>query len=118
MLDMCLLAGIFVFLVALALVIDYHLALWYLGAFFVIYILTQQPAYQGLGTSSKLTPLQLEALLTEGNISRFWLTRLAIMPAMDIPIPLPASPFLHNLFVGFLRCAVLGKCPAGPHLVI
>lgn len=26
-----------------------------------------------LGTSTKLTPLQLEALLTEGNTSRFWL---------------------------------------------
>lgn len=25
------------------------------------------------GTSSKLTPLQLETLLTEGNTSRFWL---------------------------------------------
>jgi hypothetical protein len=62
-----------VFLVAIALVIDYHLALWYLGVFFVIYILTQQPAYQGLGTSNKLTPLQLETVLTEGTISRFWL---------------------------------------------
>ncbi|KAK9983041.1 hypothetical protein SO802_032566 [Lithocarpus litseifolius] len=72
-----------VFLVALALVIDYHLALWYLGAFFVIYILTQQPVYQGLGTSSKLTPLQLETLLTEGNISRFWLVefRASCSPA-------------------------------------
>nr|XP_024930186.1 thioredoxin-related transmembrane protein 2 isoform X2 [Ziziphus jujuba var. spinosa] len=39
----------------------------------VIYILTQQPAFQGLGTCSKLTPLQLEAVLTEGNISRLWL---------------------------------------------
>ncbi|KAM4087353.1 hypothetical protein ACJW30_10G171700 [Castanea mollissima] len=72
-----------VFLVALALVIDYHLALWYLVAFFAIYILTQQPAYQGLGTSSKLTPLQLETLLTEGNISRFWLVefRASCSPA-------------------------------------
>ncbi|KAL4604516.1 hypothetical protein ACB092_10G198300 [Castanea dentata] len=72
-----------VFLVALALVIDYHLALWYLGAFFAIYILTQQPAYQGLGASSKLTPLQLETLLTEGNISRFWLVefRASCSPA-------------------------------------
>ncbi|KAF2302001.1 hypothetical protein GH714_031221 [Hevea brasiliensis] len=38
-----------------------------------LYISTQQPAFQGLGTSNKLTPLQLEALLTEGNTSRFWL---------------------------------------------
>lgn len=62
-----------IFLIALALIMDYHLALWYLAIFFVIYILTQQPACQGLGTSSKLTPLQLETVLTEGNISRFWL---------------------------------------------
>ncbi|XP_041019277.1 thioredoxin-related transmembrane protein 2 [Juglans microcarpa x Juglans regia] len=72
-----------VLLLALALVMDYHLALWYLGIFFVIYILTQQPAYQGLGTSSKLTPLQLETLLTEGNTSRFWLVefRASFSPA-------------------------------------
>ena len=87
--------------------------------FAVIFILVQQPAYEGLGmecilliflhkdsmlsdtlyefpritlfylfiylfififfvidivgTSAKLTPLQLETLLTEGNTSRFWL---------------------------------------------
>ncbi|XP_015884906.1 uncharacterized protein LOC107420456 [Ziziphus jujuba] len=62
-----------VFLVILALIMDYHLALWYIVVFIVIYILTQQPAFQGLGTCSKLTPLQLEAVLTEGNISRLWL---------------------------------------------
>lgn len=62
-----------IFLVGIALVMDYHLALWYTLVFLVIYILTQQPAYQGLGTSNQLTPLQLEALLTEGNTSRFWL---------------------------------------------
>lgn len=62
-----------VFLFAIALFMDYHLALWYLVLFFVMYILTQQPGYQGLGTSNQLTPLQLETLLTEGNTSRFWL---------------------------------------------
>ncbi|XP_022730407.1 uncharacterized protein LOC111285303 isoform X2 [Durio zibethinus] len=62
-----------IFLVALTLIMDYHLTLWYIVLFSVIYVLTQQPAYQELGTSSKLTPLQLEALLTEGNTSRFWL---------------------------------------------
>ncbi|KAF2283010.1 hypothetical protein GH714_043656 [Hevea brasiliensis] len=60
-------------LVAITLILDYHLALWYIVIFSVIYISTQQPAFQGLGTSNKLTPLQLEALLTEGNTSRFWL---------------------------------------------
>lgn len=62
-----------IFLVALALVMDKYLALWYIVVFSVIYILTQQPAFEGLGACNKLTPLQLEALLTEGNTSRFWL---------------------------------------------
>ncbi|EEF45854.1 thioredoxin-related transmembrane protein 2 [Ricinus communis] len=60
-------------LVAVSLILDYHLTLWYIMVFSVIYIVTQQPAYEGLGTASKLTPLQLETLLTEGNTSRFWL---------------------------------------------
>ncbi|XP_010249549.1 PREDICTED: thioredoxin-related transmembrane protein 2 isoform X3 [Nelumbo nucifera] len=62
-----------VFLLMVALIMDYHLALCYLVGFLVIFISTQQPAYQGLGNSNQLTPLQLEALLTEGNTSRFWL---------------------------------------------
>ncbi|XP_021894881.1 thioredoxin-related transmembrane protein 2 homolog [Carica papaya] len=57
-----------IFLIAISLFIDYHVALWYSLVFFVIYTLTQQPAFKELGTSSKLTPLQLEALLTEGNV--------------------------------------------------
>lgn len=31
-----------------------------------------------IGSSTQLTPLQLEALLTEGGTSRFWLVRLTI----------------------------------------
>ncbi|KAB2027669.1 hypothetical protein ES319_D05G047400v1 [Gossypium barbadense] len=62
-----------IFLIALTLIMDYHLTLWYLVVFSVIYVLTQQPPYEELGSASKLTPLQLEALLTEGNTSRFWL---------------------------------------------
>ncbi|XP_059657167.1 uncharacterized protein LOC132303770 [Cornus florida] len=62
-----------IFLVAIALVMDYHLAIWYMLVFLVIYIIAQQPAYNGLGASNQLTPLQLEALLTEGTTSRFWL---------------------------------------------
>lgn len=62
-----------IFLVAISLIMDYHLALWYMVVFSVIYLVTQPPAFEGLGTSSKLTPLQLETLLTEGNTSRFWL---------------------------------------------
>ncbi|VFQ82260.1 unnamed protein product [Cuscuta campestris] len=62
-----------IFLTALALVMDYHLAFGYALVFIVTHILTQQPPYEGLGNSIQLTPLHLEALLTEGNTSRFWL---------------------------------------------
>ncbi|CAA0838517.1 Thioredoxin superfamily protein [Striga hermonthica] len=60
------------FLAAIALVMDYHLALWYAVAFasilfFVLFKITY------LGTTSHLTPLQLETLLTEGNTSKFWM---------------------------------------------
>ncbi|XP_038986295.1 thioredoxin-related transmembrane protein 2 homolog isoform X5 [Phoenix dactylifera] len=61
------------FLFAVALVINYHLAFCYLLGFIVIYVVCQQPPYDGLGDSSQLTPLQLESLLTEGKTSRFWL---------------------------------------------
>lgn len=62
-----------VFLAGLASIMDYYLVLWYIVVFLVIFILTDQPAYEELGTSNKLTPLQLESVLTEGNTSRFWL---------------------------------------------
>ncbi|KAF9613570.1 hypothetical protein IFM89_008961 [Coptis chinensis] len=61
------------FLIVVTLILDFHLALCYGVSFFVIYALTQQPLHEGLGNSSKLTPLQLEVLLTEGKTSRFWL---------------------------------------------
>ncbi|KAJ0858152.1 putative Thioredoxin-like superfamily [Helianthus annuus] len=61
------------FLVGISLVVDFHLALWYMLTFLVIYLFTQQPAYMGLGSATQLTPLQLESLLTEGGTSRFWL---------------------------------------------
>ncbi|KAI5669193.1 hypothetical protein M9H77_19046 [Catharanthus roseus] len=62
-----------IFLAAIALFLDYHLALWYTLVFLVIYFSTQQPHWEMLGSLNQLTPLQLEALLTEGNTSRFWL---------------------------------------------
>ncbi|XP_050214291.1 uncharacterized protein LOC126665514 [Mercurialis annua] len=62
-----------ILLVAVSLILDYHLTIWYIIVFSVIYILTQQPAFKGLGAATKLTPLQLETMLTEGNTSRFWL---------------------------------------------
>ncbi|CAA6660982.1 unnamed protein product [Spirodela intermedia] len=58
---------------ALALLIDYHLAICYLIGFLVIFVLAQQPSCDNLGDSCKLTPLQLETLLTEGGTSRYWL---------------------------------------------
>lgn len=61
------------FLMILALLVDYRLALSYVICFFVIFALTQQPPYQGLGNSNKVTPLQLEVSLTEGNTSKLWL---------------------------------------------
>ncbi|KAI7738591.1 hypothetical protein M8C21_010004 [Ambrosia artemisiifolia] len=69
--DMLLFAKIF--LVGISLVVDFHLALWFMLTFLVIYLFTQQPSYMGLGASTQLTPLQLETLLTEGGTSRFWL---------------------------------------------
>ncbi|XP_057466910.1 uncharacterized protein LOC130756419 [Actinidia eriantha] len=62
-----------IFLFGIAMIMDYHLAFWYMLVFSVMYIFTQQPPYQALGTSNHLTPLQLETLLSDGNTSRFWL---------------------------------------------
>lgn len=72
-----------IFLLALTSIMDYHLTLWYTVLFTVIYIFTQQPAFKKLGTCSKLTPLQLESLLTEGSTSRLWLVefRAAYSPS-------------------------------------
>ncbi|KAK9149325.1 hypothetical protein Scep_008082 [Stephania cephalantha] len=64
-------AKVFLFLVAS--VIDYHLALCYAVGFLVIKITTWYSSIAFSGDSSKLTPLQLEVLLTEGSASRFWL---------------------------------------------
>ncbi|VVB10188.1 unnamed protein product [Arabis nemorensis] len=41
--------------------------------FAVIYLLAQQPAFSKLGTAMKLTPIQLEDLLSEGNTTKYWL---------------------------------------------
>eukprot|EP00261_Vitis_vinifera_P010747 XP_002281160.2 PREDICTED: thioredoxin-related transmembrane protein 2 isoform X1 [Vitis vinifera] len=87
-----------VFLVAISLIMDYHLALWYIVVFSVIFILAQQPAYEGLGTSKKLTPLQLEALLTEGNTSRFWLVEFR---ALCSPTCIRTSLFFPDLSITY-----------------
>ncbi|GAB2229445.1 hypothetical protein Droror1_Dr00023588 [Drosera rotundifolia] len=70
-----------VFLSVLALFLDYHLALWYVMVFLVIYVLTQQPAIQELGDSNALTPLQLETTLVEGGTSHFWLVEFRALYA-------------------------------------
>lgn len=67
------------FLFAVALVIDYHVAFCYSVAFAVIFVLAQQPPYDGTGESSSLTPLQLEILFAEGNTSRFWLIEFRVL---------------------------------------
>ncbi|KNA10704.1 hypothetical protein SOVF_141010 [Spinacia oleracea] len=61
------------FLFLLALYVDYHLALWYMLAFVVLYILAQQPAFPVLGEVKTMTPLQLESTLIEGVSSKYWL---------------------------------------------
>ncbi|KAK4274259.1 hypothetical protein QN277_017510 [Acacia crassicarpa] len=60
-------------LFALAYTMDRCLAIWYILVFLVLHMLTQQPPFEESGISNKLTPLQLESLLTEGKTSRFWL---------------------------------------------
>uniref|UniRef100_A0A5B7BV24 Putative thioredoxin-related transmembrane protein 2 n=1 Tax=Davidia involucrata TaxID=16924 RepID=A0A5B7BV24_DAVIN len=87
-----------IFLVAIALVMDYHLAIWYMLVFLVIYTLTHQPAHRGLGTSNQLTPLQLEALLTEGNTSRFWLVEFR---ALSSSICVRTSRFFPELSITY-----------------
>ncbi|KAL0323804.1 UNVERIFIED_CONTAM: Thioredoxin-related transmembrane protein 2 [Sesamum calycinum] len=87
-----------IFLAAIALVVDYRLALWYALAFLVIYIISQQPAYGGLGTSSQLTPLQLETLLTEGNTSRFWMVEFRSLSASSCIL---SSSFFPDLSITF-----------------
>lgn len=69
--DTLLFGKVFIFL--LALIMDYHLALWYMFAFLVLYIVAQQPAFPVLGAATTLTPLQLETTLAEGDTSKFWL---------------------------------------------
>ncbi|XP_012570636.1 uncharacterized protein [Cicer arietinum] len=64
-------------LFALTFTMDRRIAVWYILVFLVIHVLTQQPPSEGLGTCSKLTPLLLESLLTEGNTTRFWLVEFS-----------------------------------------
>ncbi|GAA0152314.1 oxidoreductase [Lithospermum erythrorhizon] len=87
-----------VFLAAVALILDYHLALWYALAFLAIYILVQQPPYNKKGTSSQLTPLQLESLLTEGTTSKFWLVEFC---ALSTPECISTSSFFPELSITY-----------------
>ncbi|XP_058728551.1 uncharacterized protein LOC131600403 [Vicia villosa] len=64
-------------LFVLTFTMDRRIAVWYVLVFLVIHVLTQQPSSQGLGTCSKLTPLLLESLLTEGNTTKYWLVEFS-----------------------------------------
>ncbi|KAL2544902.1 Thioredoxin superfamily protein [Forsythia ovata] len=87
-----------IFLIAIALVMDYHVALWYALVFSVIYVIAQQPAYEGLGTSNQLTPLQLETLLTEGNKSKIWLVEFRSLSTSGC---INSSSFLPELSITY-----------------
>ncbi|KAL3655680.1 hypothetical protein CASFOL_000076 [Castilleja foliolosa] len=89
-----------IFLSAIALVMDYHLALWYAVAFLVIYIIAQQPAYEGLGTTNQLTPLQLETLIAEGNTSRFWMVGVEFR-SLSTSSCIRSSSFFPELSITF-----------------
>uniref|UniRef100_A0A7N0RHK6 Thioredoxin-related transmembrane protein 2 n=1 Tax=Kalanchoe fedtschenkoi TaxID=63787 RepID=A0A7N0RHK6_KALFE len=86
------------FLFAIAFYLDYYLALWYALAFFVIYVVTQQPPYEGLGTAVKLTPLQLESVLTESSTSRFWLIEFRALNSYEC---LRTSRFIPELSITY-----------------
>jgi hypothetical protein len=62
-----------IFLIAVSLIMDYRVAVWFSIIFSVIYLLAQQPAFSKLGTAKKLTPMQLEDLLSDGNTTKYWL---------------------------------------------
>ncbi|RZC92262.1 hypothetical protein C5167_026898 [Papaver somniferum] len=55
------------FLIVVSMLIDIQLALCYMVVFFVVFTLTQEPPYSELGHATRLTPLQLEVILTEGS---------------------------------------------------
>ncbi|CAI9093556.1 OLC1v1029081C1 [Oldenlandia corymbosa var. corymbosa] len=87
-----------IYLAGIALVMDYHLALWYSLGFLVIYISAQQPPYEEFGDSTQLTPLQLETLLTEGNTSRFWLVEFR---ALSVSSCIRTSSFFPELSITY-----------------
>ncbi|CAN6865586.1 unnamed protein product [Brassica oleracea] len=62
-----------IFLIAVTLVMDYRVAIWFSLIFSVIYLLAQQPPFSRLGTAKKLTPMQLEDLLSDGTTTKYWL---------------------------------------------
>uniref|UniRef100_M4CXK1 Thioredoxin domain-containing protein n=1 Tax=Brassica campestris TaxID=3711 RepID=M4CXK1_BRACM len=62
-----------IFLIAVTLIMDYRVAIWFTVIFSVIYLLAQQPAFSRLGIAKKLTPMQLEDLLSDGTTTKYWL---------------------------------------------
>ncbi|KAK9102331.1 hypothetical protein Sjap_019585 [Stephania japonica] len=94
--DALLFAKVFLFLVAS--VIDYHLALCYAVGFLVMKIATLYSSIAFSGDSSKLTPLQLEVLLSEGSASRFWLVEFR---SFCSPTCIRTSRFLPDLAITY-----------------
>ncbi|CAH8313209.1 unnamed protein product [Eruca vesicaria subsp. sativa] len=64
-----------IFLIAVTLIMDYRVAIWFCVIFLVIYLLAQQPAFSRLGTAKKLTPMQLEDLLSNRTTTKYLLVR-------------------------------------------
>ncbi|XP_042489585.1 thioredoxin-related transmembrane protein 2 isoform X2 [Macadamia integrifolia] len=85
-------------LLGVALIMDYRLAFCYFVGFLVLFVSSQQPAYDGLGNSVQLTPLQLETLLTEGSRSRFWLVEFR---ALCTPTCIRSSRLLPELSITY-----------------
>ncbi|KAG5408341.1 hypothetical protein IGI04_004660 [Brassica rapa subsp. trilocularis] len=68
-----------IFLIGVSLVMDYRVAIWFCVIFSVVYLLAQQPAFSKLGTAKKLTPMQLEDLLSDGTTTKYWLVRCSFL---------------------------------------
>ncbi|KAI3857674.1 hypothetical protein MKW98_028938 [Papaver atlanticum] len=86
------------FLIVVSLLIDIQLALCYMVVFFVVFTLTQQPPYSELGHATRLTPLQLEVILTEGSASRFWLVEFRSLNSSNC---IRTSRFISDLSITY-----------------
>ncbi|XP_026442122.1 thioredoxin-related transmembrane protein 2-like isoform X2 [Papaver somniferum] len=86
------------FLIVVSMLIDIQLALCYMVVFFVVFTLTQEPPYSELGHATRLTPLQLEVILTEGSASRFWLVEFRALTSSNC---IRTSRFVSDLSITY-----------------